>query len=254
MNLRALQQQFAAHLLQGTPDIAAAIPDDDLPRLEVYHNAYRMQLLECLRDTFEKTWSWLGDEAFEVAGRAHIDGHPPCSWTLSDYGDGFDQTLRKLYPQDPEVAELAWLDWALRRAFDGHDAVSIAAAALAQVDWTRATFRLTPTLRMTSISTNCAALWTALAADETPPAAAALTTATALRVWRQELTPKFRSIGADEQRALRMILDGATFESVCAQLAVGRDDMSAAEAVAALLGSWVQDGLIVEVQSEPCLT
>jgi hypothetical protein len=85
----------------------------------VYHYAYRAQLLECLRYTFERVWAWLGDSGFEDAARRHIEAHPPHSWTLSDYGNEFDRTLSGLYPDDREVAELAWLDWPLRRAFDG---------------------------------------------------------------------------------------------------------------------------------------
>ena len=247
MTLHSLQRGLVDHLLRGTGEIANDIRGDAAPRLAVYHNAYRMQLLACLRDTFEKTWSWMGDESFDAAGLRHIEKHPPTSWTLSDYGRLFAKTLRELYPQDPEIAELAWLDWTLRRAFDGPNATSLSAERFASIDWDTARLHLVPTLRVTSIATNCAAIWTAIAEKGMPPTAARLETRTALRVWRQVLTPRFRSIGPEEHLALRLAVGGHRFSSICEHLALGRDAEATSQAAAAILTSWLQDGLIVDV-------
>ena len=248
MNLESLQRGLFDHILRGSGEISNSIRGDLVERrLAVYHNAYRMQLLACLRDTFEKTWSWMGDESFDAAGRQHIEKHPPTSWTLSDYGHNFAKTLAELYPQDPEIAELAWLDWTLRRAFDGPDAASLSAERLASIDWETARLHLVPTLRVTSIATNCAAIWTSLAEEAMPPAAARLETPTALRVWRQDLTPRFRSIGPEEHQALRLAIGGHRFSAICERLALGRDAEAASQAAGAMLALWLQDGLIADV-------
>jgi hypothetical protein len=247
LNLQALQVSLVDHLLQGSTAISSHIRGDAASRLAVYHNAYRMQLLACLRDTFEKTWSWLGDTAFDRAGIRHIERYPPNSWTLGDYGRQFWETLGELYPADPEVPEIAWLDWNLRRAFDGPNAASIEANQIASVDWDRARLRLTPTLNVTAIITNCALIWTALAESKTPPAAALLETPTAVRVWRQGLTPRYRSIDPDEHRALRMARNGDSFGTICSKLASGPDAATVAQAAGAMLSSWLQDGLIVGI-------
>ena len=117
MSLDRLQKDFRDYLLDRSDRIAAEVAGD----MAVYHHAYRAQLLGTLRDTFEKSWSWMGDEAFDKAAYAHIEAHPPSSWTLTVYGAGFDRSLAELHPNDPEIAELAWLEWHLRRAFDGPD-------------------------------------------------------------------------------------------------------------------------------------
>lgn len=248
MSLDTLQRGLVEHILSGTGEISNNIRGDLVHhRLAVYHNAYRMQLLACLRDTFEKTWSWMGDESFDAAGRQHIEKHPPTSWTLSDYGHTFAKTLAELYPQDPEIAELAWLDWTLRRAFDGPDAASLSAERLASIDWETARLHLVPTLRVTSIATNCAAIWTSLAEEAMPPAAARLETPTALRVWRQDLTPRFRSIGPEEHQALSLAIGGHRFSAICERLALGRDAEAASQAAGAMLALWLQDGLIADV-------
>lgn len=248
MTLDALQRSLVDHILRGTGDISNNIRGNAIPRrLAVYHNAYRMQLLACLRDTFEKTWSWLGDGSFDAAGLQHIEKHPPTSWTLSDYGRSFAKALRELHPQDPEVSELAWLDWTLRRAFDGPNASSLSPDRFASIDWEAARLHLMPTLRVTSIATNCAAIWTAIAEQRMPPAAARLETPTALRVWRQELTPRFRSMGPEEHQALRLALGGHRFSVICEHIAPGRDAEAASQAAGAMLALWLQDGLIADV-------
>jgi hypothetical protein len=249
MNLLALQRSMREYLIRGADEITAQIHGNPSPRLAVYHHAYRAQLVDCLRDTFERVWAWLGDAGFEAAALRHIESHPPHSWTLSDYGDEFDRTLSELYPDDREVAELAWLDWSLRRAFDGHDATPVTADALSDIDWDHAIFCIVPTLRMRSIFTNSAAIWTALSENNAPPAAARLRTPTALRVWRKDFSPHFRAVDAIEQHVLLMACDGASFAAICTAIADKTEPARAPEIAGALLAGWLQDGLIIAVEN-----
>jgi len=245
--LARLQEQFRDHLLDRPSDIAAEIEGD----LAVYHHAYRAQLLNCLRDTFEKTWSWLGDDGFEAAARAHIEAHPPSAWTLNVYGEGFDRTLAGLYPDDPEVSELARLEWTLRRAFDGPDADPVEQAALASVDWDQAVLYFVPTLRLGTVTTNCAALWSALAAGDAPPPAERLPAPCGLRVWRQGLSVQFRSLDPAEERALRLALGGADFPELCGVLAADLGEQDGPAEIGRILSLWLQDGMIAEISDRP---
>jgi hypothetical protein len=248
MSLLDLQRQFRAHLLDAPSPIAEHISGDSpASGLAVYHHAYRAQLVACLGDTYEKLWAWLGDDAFYAAADRYVTLHPPQSWTLDDYGSGFPEMLAEHYPDDLEVAELASLDWALRRAFDGEDAHPIGAADLADVDWETARFRFTPTLRLFPTRTNCAAIWNALALDETPPQATRLPGAAAIRVWRLDLAPQFCSIDACEQDCLARLQDGASFAELCAHLGETLGEAQAALTNGQLLGRWLQDGLVVAV-------
>lgn len=245
--LSQLQEQFRNYLLDRPSGIAAETQGD----IEVYHYAYRAQLLNCLRDTFDKTWSWLGDDGFEAAARAHIEAHPPHAWTLNVYGEDFDRTLAGLHPGDPEVAELAWLEWALRRAFDGPDSDSFAPARLASIDWDEAIVHFVPTLKLGTATTNCAALWSALAENDTPPPAGPLPTPATLRVWRHGLSAQFRTIDAAEERALRLVLDGADFPGLCAILSAELGEEDGPAEAGRILGLWLQDGLIADISDHP---
>ena len=246
MKLLQTQRGFRDHILAGTD---APLPGAPERGLAVYRHAYRAQLVASLRDTFEKTWAWLGDDAFDKAARQHVEHHAPKSWTLNEYGGDFVQSLRDLYPDDREVAELAWLDWRLRRAFDGPDAEAVKPEVLEQVDWDNAVLIFVPTLVMGEVTTNSAAIWGALADEKTPPAAARLPAPATIRIWRSGLTPRYRTIETFEQRALTLAMAGSSFADLCSLLVEDGDTDRAAQNVGAALASWLQDGLISDVRA-----
>ncbi|MGC1302000.1 MAG: DNA-binding domain-containing protein [Caulobacteraceae bacterium] len=248
MGLLELQRGLKAHMLHGDPEITMQIRGDDPAiRLRVYDDACRAQLVACLRDAYEKTWAWLGDEAFDAAARHHIATCRPSRRTPGGYGAAFTETLGELYPDDPEVVELAWLDGTLRRAFEGPDAEPISPEALAAVDWDNAILVFVPTVAIAEVTTNCVALWSAIAGGETPPAVERLPEPAAIRVWRQGFSPRYRTIKAPERRALEMTKAGVPFGAACALLAEDLGEARAARIVGALLASWVRDGLVSAV-------
>lgn len=247
MSLLALQRSMRDHILAGAAEPPQGVAASAERGLAVYRHAYRAQLVACLRDTFEKTWAWLGDEAFDAAALTHVEAHAPSAWTLADYGGDFVQTLSGLYPDDPEVAELAWLDWTLRRAFDGADAEPISPEALAKVDWETAVLTFVPTLTVGEVVTNSAAIRGALADEVTPPGVERLPAPAAIRVWREGLSPQYRSIEVLEMHALALAAGGATFAGLCAALAGDGDPDRAARRAGALLAAWLQDGLVASI-------
>ena len=244
MSLLALQRGLRDHLLAERGAEPAGVGPNAGAGLAVYHHAYRAQLIACLRDTYEKTWSWLGDEAFGSAAHAYVESHPPHSWTLAEYGADFPTILAGLYGDDPEVPELAWLDWTLRRAFDGVDAAAISPEALATVDWDNAVLIFVPTLVIGEVASNCAAIWGALAEGETPQSATLLPAPAAIRVWRRDLSPHYRTIEAFEHRALTLAVAGQGFGDICRMLGEDSDPDQTAQRLGGVLAAWLQDGLI----------
>jgi hypothetical protein len=246
MTLAQLQRDFRAYIVNRSPAIESAIAKEARRGLAVYHHAFRANLVACLNDAYEKTAAWLGEEAFERAALGHIEAHPPTSWTLSDYGGDFDATLAARYPADPEVAEMAWLDWRLRRAFDGPDARIQDPAALAGRDWEQVVLRLAPTLALREVETNVAALWSGMAEGGRPPPAEALDARRGLAVWRRDLSPQFRTLDCVEYRALERAHSGATFGEICMGVA---EDVPPSEDPAAaaggLLGRWFAEQIVI---------
>jgi hypothetical protein len=248
MRLRDLQQAMVDHLSTGDRRIAERVMRQE--GLAVYHHAYRAQLIACLRDTYERVWAWLGDEAFDRAASSYVEGLAPASWTLSDYGEDFTAALARLYPDDPETPELAWLDWGLRRAFDGPDSTPIDMDALNGVDdWDDVEFRFAPTLRLGAVATNSPAIWSALAEERAPPPLAGLPAPADLLVWRPDLSPRFRTMEPAEAHMLKLALAGATFGDICRGHAEA-DEVKAVENTGQILGQWLRDGLVIALQAD----
>jgi hypothetical protein len=247
MSLLSLQRDFRAWLAEESEEAAARLGEQARPGLGVYLNNYRSQLIDCLGESFERVRAWLGEERFLSISAAHIDLTPPHAWTLDAYAKGFPDTLERLFPDDPEVSELGWLDLALSEAFVGPDADPVDPAALGAVDWDNAVFKLAPTLTMRPFETNAAAIWSALSADEMPPAVGRLPWPAMMLVWRRDHVSCFRTAEPGEARVIDLARDGASFAAICAALIEELGEEQGVAAAGALLGRWIGDGLIVAI-------
>lgn len=244
MSLLAFQRQFGAWLRDGEEETASA-------GRAAYLNNYRGSLTACLTESFARTHDWIGDEAFTEAMIRHIRRVPPSAWTLDAYGRDFPDTLASLYPDDPEVAELAEIEWALGEAFVGPDAPVIGVAEAAHVDWDDAVLHFIPTLDHRPIMTNAPAIWAALGAGGLPPAAELMPEPSAMIVWRDHFTARFRTIDPAELQALLLARSGLSFAALCEALVAGLGEEAGIAFAGACLGRWLADGLVCRI-SAPC--
>ncbi len=250
--LTGLQIAFHDHLLNQPSSIAQEVIEGGRisvdHRLNIYHNAYRVRLLDNLRDTFEKTWNYLGDDTFDDLALAFIEANPPLHRNLRWHGGEFPQYLADQFPQDTFIAELAIIDLQLRHAFDGPNATPLAPAELAGLsteDWESVGFQFAPTFFIAPLRNNSVSIWHALDQEQTPPAAVALPEPSWLLIWRKGWQPHFRTILAVEQAALSQLHGGASFAQVCDALSQQFSDQEAASVAAEGLRTWLQDELIV---------
>jgi hypothetical protein len=242
MSLLALQRRFSGWLRDPAAAADACLDTRQLAGLRVYRHAYRAQLGDALRDTYAITLAWLGDAAFDTAAAGYVARHPPSAWSIGAYGDRFGAYLGRCHPERPEIEDLAWLDLALRRCFDGSDAAPVAFAALTGLDWEQARLRFVPTLRSRRMRSNAAAIWRALSEALEPPAAVRLPAAPVIRVWRKGLSPCFHSMLPLEARMLRDARAGLAFGALCRH---ARSDDPAV--VGRVLEQWLRDELLEAV-------
>lgn len=213
--------------------------------MRIYRHAYRARLSGAMAETYAQVWAWLGDETFQSEVRAYIEAHPSSQWSLDDYGQGFATFLGGRYPDDPEIAELAWLDAALRQAFAAEDADLLDGAALMQVsDWEAVRFVLNPALRHRAIRSNAPALWRALSADETPPEVLYFEATSGLCVWKTTLASRFRTLEADEYTLICALAAGQGFAAACETLTRDASDKDLTAQIGAWLGQWLTEGLV----------
>jgi hypothetical protein len=237
MSLLSLQRQFGGWLRDGDADAAPS-------GMRVYQNNYRASLSACLEDSFARTRAWIGEGAFEQAMIRHIHRVPPSSWTLDAYPRDFPDTLDLLYPDDPEVAELAWLELALAEAFVAPDAQRLTQADALNLDWDNTVLRFSPTLDFRRVVTNADAIWSALASKTLPPPAVRLDSPHVLLVWRRDLISQFRLIDAREDQALALARSGVPFARLCDAIVAAEGEEEGVALAGQWLGRWLADGLL----------
>ena len=249
MTLAALQHDFRSWLTTESADAAGRFGERALPGLAVYLNNYRGQLMACLSASFSTVRAWLGDSAFDGAAQTHISRLPPHSWTLDAYALEFPDTIDVLYPDDPEVGDLAQLERGLGLAFVGRDAEPLELAAMGHIDWNNAILRLVPTFSLVPVTTNAAGIWSAISANQTPPAAAVLDVPAVIALWRKHDSPTFRTLEPTEASAIFMVLDGRTFGEICATIANAVGEEEGSQIAGNLLGRWLNEGIVDRIQN-----
>ena len=244
MTLAALQQDFRGWLTTGSGEASSRFAPDAQAGLQVYQNNYRAALMACLEDSFPRTLAWIGSDGFRSAAARHIDDCPPDSWSLDHYASHFPAALAEACPDDPEVAELAALELALADAFVGRDAEPMDAACLPDIDWDHAVLRWVPGSRLLPMLTNAPAIWSALAAEVEPPAAAMYPEPATVMIWRQAETSCFRLLDPLEAHIAPGLFDGMGFAEICARLVTDLGEREGVQASGTWLGRWVADGLL----------
>ncbi|MES2150023.1 MAG: DNA-binding domain-containing protein [Pseudomonadota bacterium] len=256
--LSSIQSDFQDYVI-GTPGAQAAILEavdsqfglHAQARLAIYHNAYRIRMREALRDAYDKTWTYVGDDLFDQLASTYLAAHPSGFRNLRWFGDCFAAHLAELLPEHPIVAELAALEWTLGLAFDAEDATALDADSLRELApeaWDALAFALHPSAHLLEMKWNTAALWQALHDGGEPPEARMPGAPQEWLVWRRDQRPHFRSLDAPEADALRCAGAGEPFGALCAQAS----DEAAMLRMAGYLQSWLAQGLLRRAAAPPC--
>jgi hypothetical protein len=217
-------------------------------RIAIYRNAYEVRLIDALQDTFAHTLLYLGDAVFEQAARAFIAAHPSNHGNLRWYGSQFAPWLTAHFAADPDVGEMAELDYTLRWAFDGPDAKPLSMPELALIPaeaWETICFSLVPTAKCLTVRMNTVAIWHALDQSQPPPDAAPLSEPGSVLIWRYGLQPHFRSICKMEAMAIQFIQQSRSFSYLCSELEMQFPEISVPTVAGALLRRWIEDELLL---------
>lgn len=252
--LETRQQEFLAYLL----DEELELPDDWTARhaagIAIYRNAYRARLVDALRDTYERTARWVGDKAFRQAAAHHVITYPPNSWNLDQVGKGFPATLETLFAGDAEVAELAWLEWAMHRCFVAADSAPLdaagfaeAAAAFEEEDWANMRLRFLPGTHVHQVCHDISKLWSALAPEHADTPECSPSATRHCIVWREKMKPVFVQVDAIEGEVFNSMLGGARYGETCHALVDALGEDHAVSQAGVMLGRWLHHGMIAGI-------
>ncbi len=221
-------------------------------RIEIYANAYRSRLIECLRESYSALHTLLGDDAFERLCRAYIDSHTPHHYSVRWYGDRLATYLRGTAPyrDHPYLAELAEFEWRLMESFDASDAPPVTVEEMSSIPpdrWPSLTFALHPSLRRLELAWNVAAIRSAVDEERDPPSPQKGDQPAPWIIWRNQLRQFYRSLPDAEAWMLTHAQRGEHFAALCEGLCQWKDESEVAVHAAGLLKQWIIDGLVTRI-------
>ncbi|OEE87084.1 DUF2063 domain-containing protein [Enterovibrio norvegicus FF-162] len=216
-------------------------------RLAIYHNAYRVRLIDVLRDTFGHTVTYLGDDWFNQLTARYVQNHTSIYNNIGLYGEEFPQYLAEQLAADLEVAELANLDWTLRRAFDGTDSAIMTLEHLQHIasdNPENGSLRAVPTLSIITLHFNTLDIWHAIDQDGTPPTVEPLPQPVDVLIWRKGHSPHFRSLSPIESEAISYVRAGETLNDIGAKLIENYPDEDVSTQFGHMLLRWINDEVL----------
>jgi hypothetical protein len=224
-SLAELQSAFKRYLFAGDneEDLAAHVARvggvSAETRLDVYRNAYYLRLEEALARDFPALHAVVGDEAFGRLSAAYLTANPSTQPSLRFLGQDLQDWLR-LGREEPALADLAALEWAVLHAFDAADARSLTVVDLEGISpdrWAELRLALHPSVSFLALETNAREIW--LAVRRGDPLPALQPTRDWLVVWRGRSGPQVEAISAGCQALLAAFVKGSSFASACEALA-----------------------------------
>ena len=253
------QAAFQQGILTGDDTVLAEILDSPREKREtlygVYRYAYGSRLVEAMRNDHALLHSYLGDEMFDEMGHAYVKARPSEHPNLRWFSQGLPEFLKTAEPycNHPILADLAALEKGLNDAFDAAEGEVLelsAMAGFAPEQWNDLTFQPHPSAARLDLSTNASAVWLALKNDETPPDATTLEEPSRILIWRQDTTPMFRELPAEEAMMWDEAAAGIPFGVLCEMLATYDDPDNAAARGAGYLHGWITSGNLTAVSAE----
>ncbi|MBL4835799.1 MAG: putative DNA-binding domain-containing protein [Pseudomonas sp.] len=253
-SLATMQSQMIASLVAEDADLSQCWSEQQQAGLAVYRNNYRTATIGALQNTFERTCRLVGEASFIKAAIHHIIQHPPHSWSLDHVGGGFSSTCAALFRNDPEVSELAWLEWAMHGAFTAPDITPMHVTAFAEAtasfeseDWYEMVLRFTPEIVVGVVTHDLIALWQQTAEAPAAEPVGKLNAPHSAVVWREGELPVFRLLADYEAAAMQAMRDGANYGDAC-EIVLAKCPVDEAAALAgAMLSRWLTDGLVIGI-------
>jgi hypothetical protein len=218
---------------------------DRKTRIAVYSDAYFLRLRDVLREDFPRVAALVGPEQFDEVVKGYLEAFPSRWPSVRHLGHALSEFLRHRKDTPKCLADLAELEWARIEVFDAPDAecatiedfISVPADA-----WPALRFSAIPALQTLHAQYPVQRLWSGgaslgVSAEET-----------ALRVWRANDCRVFHApMDQRESAALRKMISGEPFATICETFA-DLPEAGAAQEAAALLVRWIEDGIIARIE------
>lgn len=256
-NLSLLQSQFQDYLIHSDPQniLWAILPDERFSaqnRLKIYHDAYRLRLLEILRLDFPKTHTLMGDEEFDKAFFLYLDAYPSKHFSVRYFGQHFAHFLEQTLPYKDYgvLAEMANFEWAISHTIDALDAPIVTTeqfASLSNEDWLHLRFELHPSVISHLFYWDVPLLWQIIDKEEPPQAPTAQQNATRWLFWRKGLKSYFQSCTQAQDKMFCSAKNKDPFLTICENLMDIVPEDQIPLLTAQTLNKWVGEQMISRI-------
>lgn len=255
--LAELQNELQQYLLNKHNNINAFTIESEnfskRQRLDIYYEAYRLRLIDALRNDYPAVELLLGEDEFESVITEYIhqhpSKHPSLRWMGKDVST-FLQTHSK-WQEHQYVAELAAFEWAQIMAFDAKDSSIATLDDLRQLEgtqWVELRLCFHPSVKLLSYYSNAPQLWNALINQQTRPEVTTNSNTQDWLIWRHDLQVMYRPIDTSEKWSLESFLQGKNFSEICEGLCEWYPEDQVPLKAAQHLQLWIQNGLVSEIQ------
>jgi hypothetical protein len=248
-NLTQLHEKFKDYIMYDDPAIENAIQgasqEELLARLSIYQTAYTARLLEILKKDFPITLKLMGEDSFKNKALEYIANQEAKEFSLRILGQHFPAFLLHSYLS---IANVAQFEWLIDEMLDSEDAELLSLADLqgqGQEELANYCFQLHSSVRLFANMTNAAELWLAWFNQEELPELESLSDSHTVLVWRQNISPQFRSCLPHEVWILQKIQEGRSFGEICELLSELPEEETAGLLVN-LIYQWIDEGILIK--------
>lgn len=224
-------------------------------RLQIYYSAYRLRLIEALKNDYPALHLYLGEDKFNALAEAFIAGHPSHNPSLRWLGEKLPHFLRNhdQWKMNIELAELAEFEWRQVMAFDAADTALTTLDELRSLQpehWMTLKLLLHSSVQIMHFYTNAVALWQSLTQGEKSIPLESLQEAKTWLMWREDLQVVFRPLDAAEAWALAAFSTGNNFADICEGLCEWFSAEEVPMQAAQYLQNWINSGLVTSIKAE----
>ncbi len=236
-------REIPPELLETT--VVASWSLDPVERLEIYHGMYLLRLEEALQTDYPALAWHLGEEGFELLVRDYVQVHPSRSYTLNRLGDHLPEYLAGSgRPEAPFLADLARLELAITRVFDGEESPVLSMETLQGVppgQWEH--LRLVPigAFEMLSLRHDVIPHLKAFHGERIPPRPRRR--ATWIAVFRRDLAVRHMELTRPQATLLAALAEGQPLGDALADALAGIRSARRQQAVFRWFRDWVSEGI-----------
>ena len=222
-------------------------------RLDIYHEAYRLRLLDALKNDYPAVELLLGEDEFAKAMTGYIKQYPSQHPSLRWMGKHVAQFLQAHFDWQKYVyvAELADFEWAQIMAFDAEDSAIETLDDVRKLDgsqWLELRLNFQPSVKMLSYYSNAPQLWDSLINTQAAPETQTNKETQDWLIWRNDLQIMYRPIDSTEKWCVESFAQDKNFSEVCAGLCEWFPEDQVPLKAAQYLQLWIQNGLISEIK------